>query len=160
MTKLRDSIFRGEKSKTSPFTLLGSGEVWMVLFRRLARCGLPLACFGLLYTPIATGQTPQPVSISNPAPNPVTQVSAAIATGPSGAAAVYYWVVARYSSGYAYPTTQSYAVAAYSGFSVNTVRVSWSAPAATGPSVTGYDVLRSFHPEFPLNNSGNSCSTC
>jgi len=92
-----------------------------------------------------TGAAPSPTSAS-------TRV-----VGATGQQTLYYWVVARYPSGYSSPVGPASAfqtVGAANLSASNYVVVSWSAM----PQATGYDVLRSTTPTFPAPAGCTACA--
>lgn len=90
------------------------------------------------------------LTIQAPAPNPVAFASATI-TGNQGNGTYYYWVVANYPTGAAFPTGPTVAQFAPSPLTgSNFVTISWAPIGATT-----YDVIESNTPTFPV-----PCSAC
>jgi hypothetical protein len=86
---------------------------------------------------------------------PAVQTTNSMITGTPGQTAYYYWVVARYPSGYVQPAVPAFVLNAPNTLSgSNYVTIAWNVPA---PQVTGYDVLRSTGASFP--GSGTNAVT-
>ena len=111
-------------------------------------------CISLLLASVAAAQPlPQSVKLASAAPGPVTAASASV-VGSGGFSVYYYWIVANYGSGSAYPVAAVPAPNAPATLNgSNYVALAWSTPA--NPPVS-YDVLRTATPTFP---AGTSC-TC
>lgn len=105
---------------------------------------------------LAQSTPPNQLQIYSPAPSPVRQIGGGT-VGQSGSTTLYYWVIARYSSGIAVNTTP---VAIFNTVGTanltasNYVAISW---AAVG-GATGYDVLRSTTPIYPSNPTCTGCA--
>lgn len=105
---------------------------------------------------LAQSTPPNQLQIYSPAPSPVRQIGGGT-VGQSGSTTLYYWVIARYSSGIAANTTP---VAIFNTVGTanltasNYVAISWGAVSGA----TGYDVLRSTTPIYPSNPTCTGCA--
>lgn len=118
------------------------------MFKRL----LPL----FLLAGVAFAQPPTSVSILGPAPGGVTFGSAAPSpSSPGGGQTMFYYVIARYPSGLAYPTSAIVArnTAGIGNLSASNFNVvSWSAVSGA----TGYDVVR----QATQTSPNSPCTAC
>lgn len=105
---------------------------------------------------LAQSTPPNQLQIYSPAPPPVRQIGGGT-VGQSGSTTLYYWVIARYSSGIAINTTP---VAIFNTVGTanlsasNYVSLTWGAVGGA----TGYDVLRSTTPIYPANPTCTACA--
>jgi len=105
---------------------------------------------------LAQSTPPNQLQIYTPAPSPVRQIGGGT-VGQSGSTTLYYWVIARYSSGVAVNTTP---VAIFNTVGTanltasNYVSITWGAVSGA----TGYDVLRSTTPIYPANPTCTACA--
>ncbi len=105
---------------------------------------------------LAQSTPPNQLQIYSPAPSPVRQIGGGT-VGQSGSTTLYYWVIARYSSGIAVNTTP---VAIFNTVGTanltasNYVSITWGAVGGA----TGYDVLRSTTPIYPANPTCTACA--
>lgn len=106
--------------------------------------------------PAVSQTTPSQLVFGTGAAPPPTSASTRV-VGTTGQQTLYYWVVARYPSGYSSPVgpASAFQTVGAANLSVtNYVAVSWSAM----PQATGYDVLRSTTPTFPAPAGCTACA--